>query len=213
MDLNKFYIAVRHGEIDRYPDSIIGSGTNIGLNEKGLIQSHQLAENISLQPNLSLIISSPLLRAAQTTEIISKKYSKPLPIYYEEAIQAQSFGVLENTRVSKARENESLKPFLYEFIPEKERYISTPTGGESLESLSIRATQYLKFLSKHILPSGLLIVTHQSVLRALHGTLKGIDPSLWDKTVSIDHGECFAIAPDLSRIFKGTLNNNNFEEI
>ncbi len=211
---NDYYIAVRHGEIDRMNDSILGSGSDLPLNERGLNQAHELARYISNNLKyLSVILSSPLLRARQTSEIIANHYTPQLPIIFEPCIQAQNFGILEGQRVSIAREQEIYKPYLYEFIPENERYCSIPPGGESLKELAERSVKLFTDLNKRVCSKDVLIVTHQSVLRAIHGKLKNIPPHKWDSKVTIPYSDCLAISPRLDTILQGSLITNSFKEV
>jgi len=211
---NNFYIAVRHGEVDKMGDSILGSGTDIHLNETGIIQSHLLAGYISSRlPNLNLIVSSPLTRAMQTSEIISSNYPKCIPIVQMPELQAQGFGILEGERVSTARTQDKFKPYLYEFISEEERYESAPPGGESLKNLADRSEDFFRRFGNTFSPNGILFVTHQSVLRAIHGRLKNIPPQQWDSKISVPYSDCLAISPKLDKILQGSLSTNIFNEI
>lgn len=213
MEFNDYFIAVRHGEIEREKDSILGSGSDVSLNKQGFSQAEVLASALSTRLGLEIIISSPLLRARQTAEIIAQRYPRALPIAEIHDIKAQGFGILEGQRVSLIRTNESLQPYLYESIPLEDRYTSAPPGGESLKQLADRAVDFMSRIVKEIKPMGILLVTHQSVLRAIHGRLKGIPPQEWENTITIPYSDCLVISPELDKIFQGSILNNSFKEI
>ena len=84
MFLNKAFYFIRHGKIDWNLNNTSTSRTEIPLSESGILQAQSatsLLENI----NLTRIISSPLLRARQTAEILSS--SLGLPLAFDEGLK------------------------------------------------------------------------------------------------------------------------------
>jgi len=84
---------VRHGQTDWNIEKKHTQGhTDIPLNENGKKQAEQLAQSIS---NLKIdkIISSDLLRAKETAEIINKKFGSP--IFFDERMREINYGILE----------------------------------------------------------------------------------------------------------------------
>lgn len=76
-----FYF-VRHGQTDYNKDNKIMGQIDIPLNEVGLEQAQNIAKNIA-RLNISHIISSPLKRALQTSEIIASTINKPVTVIDE----------------------------------------------------------------------------------------------------------------------------------
>jgi len=72
-----------------------GSGLDEYLNNKGLGQAEALAERLSTQEDIGVIITSNLKRAVQTSEIIADAYPKPLKIIQEPQLREISWGVWE----------------------------------------------------------------------------------------------------------------------
>jgi len=86
-----FYF-MRHGETDWNVQKRITGSSNISLNEQGLRQALGAVKHLQ---NLGIqqIISSPLLRAGQTADIIKEHLS--LPVKIEDGFRECSWGILE----------------------------------------------------------------------------------------------------------------------
>lgn len=212
IDSSKYYIMARHGEVDREPDLIIGSGNesgNIPLNSEGRIQAIELARGFQERfGEPSLIITSPLKRALETAEIVASNFSITIPIVPISALQAQNFGILEGYRVSEARDIDNLKPFLYMNNPAESRYTLKPPSGESLLEVSQRILFFLQKLSTNIIPTHrpILIITHGSILRAVNGRLKGIDAQYWEDVLRVDYLDFVAISVNIDSIITSSFN-------
>lgn len=76
-----FYF-VRHGQTDYNKDNKIMGQIDIPLNEVGLEQAQTVAKSIA-RLEISHIISSPLKRALQTSEIIASTINKPFIVIDE----------------------------------------------------------------------------------------------------------------------------------
>ncbi len=83
---------VRHGQTDWNIEKKTQGHTNIPLNENGRNQAEILAKSIS-DLKIDKIISSDLLRAKETAEIINKIFRKN--IILDERIREINYGVLE----------------------------------------------------------------------------------------------------------------------
>lgn len=65
-------ILVRHGERERNIKGMFRGRTNFPLNERGLVQAQDLAQELKRFP-LKYIYTSPLYRARQTAEAIGEQ--------------------------------------------------------------------------------------------------------------------------------------------
>lgn len=83
---------VRHGQTDWNLEKKTQGHTDIPLNENGRKQAEKVAERIE-DLKIDRIISSDLLRAKETAEIINKKFGKN--ITYDSRIREINYGVLE----------------------------------------------------------------------------------------------------------------------
>lgn len=73
-----FYF-LRHGETDWNLNHIAMGMMDVPLNERGLSQAHSIANDLK-EFDFQTIISSPLIRAKTTAQIIADKTEKPLII-------------------------------------------------------------------------------------------------------------------------------------
>jgi broad specificity phosphatase PhoE len=86
-----FYF-VRHGQTDWNKENKVMGQIDIPLNAIGLQQAQTVAKNIA-QLKISHIVSSPLKRAMQTSEIIAAVMNKPITVIDE--LTQNALGVLE----------------------------------------------------------------------------------------------------------------------
>src|SRR5690625_4077448 len=109
--MTKIYL-VRHGETDWNIKGIIQGQTNIPLNKTGEIQARECGEYFKNKP-VDAIISSPLMRAKKTTQLINQTLN--LPIIYEDRLKERYFGIAEGK--SKI---ELIKKFPQQVYPSQE---------------------------------------------------------------------------------------------
>lgn len=76
-----FYL-IRHGSNDHLGKSLAGRLPNVHLNEKGRIESENLARALAAVP-ITRLISSPLDRARETAEPLSRKLGLPIELSTE----------------------------------------------------------------------------------------------------------------------------------
>jgi broad specificity phosphatase PhoE len=90
------FIFIRHGQTDWNLKDMWQGWTDIPLNETGHAQAHNATSFLS-NKGISRIISSPLLRAHKTAEIINNHLKIPLSIVG--GLKERSYGVLEGTTI------------------------------------------------------------------------------------------------------------------
>jgi broad specificity phosphatase PhoE len=88
------FIFIRHGQTDWNLKDMWQGWTDIPLNETGHSQAHSAVPILSGK-GISRIMSSPLIRAHKTAEIINKHLCVPLLVV--DGLKERSFGVLEGT--------------------------------------------------------------------------------------------------------------------
>lgn len=96
-DINKKVVLIRHGESEANVGLPTSDPASIPLTEKGRQQAEQIAEKLTITPDL--IIVSPYLRARQTAEPTIKHFRRlkwsdgrrcgSLPTYHRLPVQAQ----------------------------------------------------------------------------------------------------------------------------
>src|SRR5699024_12807412 len=113
--MTKIYL-VRHGETDWNIKGIIQGQTNIPLNKTGERQARECGEHFKNKP-IDAIVSSPLMRAKKTTQIINQTLN--LPIIYEDRLKERYFGIAEEK--SKI---EMIKKFPQQVYPSQEQRLA-----------------------------------------------------------------------------------------
>jgi len=93
------FLFIRHGQTDWNLKEIWQGWTDIPLNETGHTQAHSAIPFLS-QKGISRIVSSPLIRAHKTAEIINKHLNVPLLVV--DGLKERSVGVLEGTVKDKS---------------------------------------------------------------------------------------------------------------
>ncbi len=149
---------VRHGETNWNKEKIIqGSENDEPLNEVGLNQARELAEFFS-EKKLDLIISSPLKRARQTSNIVAKR--KNLNVICDKNFAEIYYGDWSGKKSSEI-------PVL--FPKEWENFLKNPEtfsfkNGESIQSLYNRTVYAFENLDKS---KTILVVTHTNPIRMI----------------------------------------------
>ena len=189
----------QHAPIDRRPQEIVGSGIDIGLSELGIERARYIAKKlgrtaIHLADLNETIVTSPLRRATQTSEIFADELG--FEVIVDDDLRAQHFGVLEGMTVSEVVEDPALAPHLHRNLSADQLFTDVAPDGESIES----ATSRMLVARQRLLDAdgSPIAVTHGSVLNTLVGTLRGLPPKQWK---------------DISAGFKGMLIEDRGEEI
>lgn len=126
----RFYL-IRHGQTEWNIEGKIQGKTDIPLNETGLHQAALLAEGMRGR-SIAAVYSSPLLRAAQTAELLAEE--KGLKVRLVPELREVDFGLWEGRSWEEvdAAFHEDLKKW------EENPALYMPTGGESRESCRLR---------------------------------------------------------------------------
>ena len=158
----KLYI-VRHGEV---PHNALKqyNNENEDLNENGIRQANELKEKIK-NINYDIIISSPLLRAKHTAQIINVNNKK---ILINDKLKERDPGDLSG------------KPLTITNRDEYWNYNTTITYGtsENIREFFMRIYNFLDDLKKEDYES-VLIVAHSGVSKAFNGYFEGIKDGMF----------------------------------
>ena len=184
-------ILIRHGESIGNKNKIIQGLSNFSLSEKGKSDVQKITkENKNLFTSKTSIISSPLKRCVETSDIIGKEIK--IPIIYDDLLVEFSAGILDGMSKDEA----SIK------YPE---YLKVWTARGDLDSIP-NATKgaelqarVLMFLEQFIdnIPNN-IIVSHAGFLRCLINTVKG---NSRDFAQNLDHN----VIHELNNLFSFKL--------
>lgn len=163
----KLYM-VRHGETDWNKSRKIQGQVDIPLNEFGRHLAIETGKGLADIP-FDLCISSPLLRAVETAELILG--GRSVPMITDKRIMEMSFGVWEGKCCSK--EGWNLPQEFHDFFEEPERY-RAPEGGEDFYMVRERLEDFLKELYQRtdLKEKNVLITTHGAALCGILNVMK-----------------------------------------
>ena len=151
---------VRHGETVVNTDKIICGSTDIELTELGREEADALGLIFTYGGyGVQEIICSPLIRARETAEIMSRRMRVPFRV--DERLREQSFGKYEGQPVDLA-----------EFREAKRQFADSFEGGESTLRLAARVYPLLDELGRD--DRVYLIVAHSSVGRMINSYFNDI---------------------------------------
>jgi broad specificity phosphatase PhoE len=143
------------------------------LNENGRAQARKVGLRLSrVIPNR--VFSSPLLRAYGTAEAIMAATAggAPAPIEIMDDLREISFGEWEGLTYSEITERHASDYKAWRDAP----FSSSPTGGESFESVRTRSARAAEAVKNAAEPgAAILVVAHGVVLRTLAASLTGAD--------------------------------------
>lgn len=154
---------LRHGETDYNAAGLSQGALDISLNATGRAQAETAGPLLAGQ-GISIIISSPMQRTRETTDIVNEFLR--LPVQYEPDLREVIFGGMEG------------KPLL-PWFPEWLEGNYTPPNAESFVQVLTRVqTAMARTLQT---PGPLLIVAHGGVFRALRDLMglpkQGLTPN------------------------------------
>ena len=142
---------VRHGETDWNREKRIQGSTDIPLNETGREQAAATGALLATR-QWDVIVSSPLVRARETAEIIADVAGRPLP-HTLEALVERRYGEAEGLTYSQVEErfpNDAEVP-----------------GRESRDTVAQRVIPALISMAEQHRERSIVVVSHGGVIRAL----------------------------------------------
>lgn len=165
-------LVLRHGEAASNAQGIFRSRRDVPLTDKGKQQAKDAAVFLSKYP-IKLIISSPLLRAFVTADIVSQPHH--LTVVQHRGLLPWELGVF--TGLDRKLNKDALDLFV------KSPSVTVP-NGESLDEFSDRQEAFWKAALENARRLGLtLLVCHNSVICELEAQTKGMKSDPVGETV------------------------------
>jgi len=158
-DSSGIVYVVRHGETDENSQKKLLGQKDVPLNENGIRQAHEVGQKIK-KMDVDLIVSSTLIRAKQTAEIINLHIKKPLKL--EPRLMERNLGVGEGLTLEEFQEK------FQKGFNSKMAYNFTPPKGESAQEVQKRVFAVLDEIKKKYPGKKILIVTHSFVSRMIY---------------------------------------------
>jgi probable phosphoglycerate mutase len=171
---------VRHGESVFNIEGRYGGFIDIPLTPKGLEQAKQLADKLK-EISFEIIITSSLMRARQTADIIKLVYD--LPLVVSDEFKERNMGVYGGLTKEEILEK---YPDLWERNCTRQ-WNDAPTNGETYKQFDERITKALLSLEKEYSEKSVLLVTHGYVSRVINRYYKNLS---FDEMHIFDLGNC-----------------------
>jgi broad specificity phosphatase PhoE len=158
---SRSFLCVRHGVTDWNKQGRFQGLTDIALNDEGIAQAQAAARRLQ-RVSIDVIVSSPLVRAVKTAEIIAVASGKPVAI--DAGLIECDFGSFEGRPISEVMEEHGITAV---------EALATilPADGEPWPSVSVRALACVgQWLDRHP-EATILFVCHDAVMQAMSDTL------------------------------------------
>lgn len=166
-------ILARHGETAWNTLHIFQGRTDLPLNENGKAQAQAVAQQLATL-DIDHLISSDLLRASQTAEIIAVSHPARPQILLDERLREISFGQWEG--LDEDSINEVLPGEMNSW--KCDPYF-IPTGGESVSQAMERVESLITELRNETDGKTIVLVAHGGILQALICRAMNIKPRFW----------------------------------
>ena len=95
------FLYLRHGQTEWNRQGRMQGATDIPLNETGRDQAREAAGRLT-DTHIDRIIASPMLRAAETADIVAQ--TKSLPVTHDDRLKERFFGAFDGMLLSEIRE-------------------------------------------------------------------------------------------------------------
>ena len=161
----KLYI-VRHGETVWNRHHKVQGAADIPLAENGVLLAEKTGEALK-DVSFDLCITSPLVRARKTAELILEKQKDKVPVRVDARIQEIDFGALEGV-ICMNDAREFLNPQIEKFFKDPWNF-ERPAHGENIADILKRTGEFWKELihDPELQDKTILIASHGCAVRAL----------------------------------------------
>lgn len=152
----KIYLA-RHGQNEDNAEGLLNGHRDRPLTTKGLEQAEEIGGKIKESGIVfSHILSSPLIRAKQTADIIAERNEFPQSVEIEPDLIERDFGSM--TGVEQKRIEELCSPDIIK--TSTVMYFLSPDGAETFPDLIQRAKKLIQKLKSRFETGNILLVSH-----------------------------------------------------
>jgi len=159
------YFIIRHGgaksNLEGYLDSGIDPDNHV--TETGRKNVLKSAQELKSQ-NFDLIISSNVLRAKETAEIVSNEIG--IEVIHDNRLREKEFGVFDG---------KSLEEYASAYQQVKEKFERACPGGESRNDLKKRLGEFIYEIDSKYKDKKILIVSHGTPIYLLFGISQGLN--------------------------------------
>ena len=157
--MTTFYI-VRHGETEWNVSGNIQGSSDSLLTTKGVLQAENVGKKFE-DIKFDLVISSDLLRAKRTAEIITKEIN--LEVQTTKLLRERHFGEFEGKHYTELRAFDEY----FEALSDEMKHRHTSHGVESDENLTTRFITFFREVAITHPGKKVLVVAHGGIMRVM----------------------------------------------
>lgn len=155
----KLFVA-RHGQTQYNIEVRICGRSNVKLTEKGIEQAHELAEMLR-DTKIDVILSSPLVRAKETAQIVSEALGAP--VEEDDRLAERDYGVIDGTY-------EGTPGFMEQWVQFGYRY----PEGESWLKVVQRVYNFLEDTKNRYPDKNVMVISHGGVCRVINSYFESL---------------------------------------
>lgn len=164
-------VLIRHGETNWNIEGRYQGQADPDLNPRGLLQAHELAAELR-SSGLTILFTSPLLRAKKTAQILADELG--IPLFEEPRLKEIHQG---DWQTKLRAEIESLYPDVFESW-ENNPWQTTPPGGEHLSEVQFRVISAVDDIVLSQPDQKIGLVTHRIPIALIKVHFQGMDPDI-----------------------------------
>ncbi|MBI2623772.1 MAG: histidine phosphatase family protein [Candidatus Liptonbacteria bacterium] len=150
---------IRHGQTTGDIEDRYGGDYDDHLTERGRSQAEELAEKLK-DKGIEAVLSSPLLRARETAEILAKRFGCAVTVK-QHLKERSMYGALTGMKREEAKK---LYPELVELVKNR---MNTLPGAEMYEAFSNRIQLVVREMTKDIRYECIAVVFHGGPVKVL----------------------------------------------
>ncbi|HJN62841.1 MAG TPA: class I tRNA ligase family protein [Candidatus Paceibacterota bacterium] len=159
------YLVMRHGNADSNLKQYLDSGSNkdnhlTSEGEKNILARARELKN----EKIDLIFSSPVLRAKESAEIISKELG--LEVVYDKRLAEKDFGEYDG---------ETIEEYSKLFSNTHEKFEKKCPHGENRNDIRVRMGEFIYEIDSKYQGKNILIISHRTPIHLLYGAAMGRD--------------------------------------
>ncbi len=159
-------IAIRHGETGLNVENRLTGWVDGDLDDRGREQARAAAD--SLNERFDVMVSSPLLRTANTARIIAERH--PCKLMFDPNLRERNFGSLSGKSWAEI-ESETGKDLRQIDVVEM-AYDYRPYGGEWVGEVTARVREFLRGAAALDGGRDVAVVTHGGIIKMLYTLLE-----------------------------------------
>lgn len=165
--MTRLYL-VRHGQTDWNRQERFRGRIDLPLNDVGRAQAQAVAAHLRAE-TLSVVYSSPLGRAVETARPVAEAHG--LPVLISSGLIDIHYGEWQGRSPAEVRESSPELLDRWHAAP----HLADIPGGERLEAVRARAWAAVQDMLARHPGAGIVLVTHQIVIKVLACTLLGLE--------------------------------------